>query len=89
MHKKHIFLGIFFVFLSMMLATPCYIFGNEVKSPPPKERFSREELNQMLAPISLYPDSLLTQMLMAANYPLEIAAADRWVKGNRILKMML
>jgi len=80
MQKKQIVLGIFLVFLSMMLATPSYIFGNEVKSPPSQEKFSREELNQMLAPISLYPDSLLSQMLMAATYPLEVVAADRWVK---------
>ena len=86
MQKKQIVLGIFLVFLSMMLATPSYIFGNEVKSPPSQEKFSREELNQMLAPISLYPDSLLSQMLMAATYPLEVVAADRWVKKNPNLK---
>ena len=86
MQKKQIVLGIFLVWLGMMLATPSYIFGNDVKSPPPQERFSREELNQMLVPIALYPDSLLTQMLMAANYPLEIAVADRWVKENQNLK---
>ena len=86
MQKKQIVLGIFLVWLGMMLATPSYIFGNEVKSPPPQEKFSREELNQMLVPIALYPDSLLTQMLMAANYPLEIAVADRWVKENQNLK---
>ena len=40
----------------------------------------------MLAPISLYPDSLLSQVLMAATYPLEVVAADRWVKKKRILK---
>ena len=86
MGKKHIFLRIFLVLLSMMLVTPSYIFGNEVKTLPRQERFSREELNQMLAPIALYPDSLLAQMLMAATYPLEVVAADRWVKENPNLK---
>ena len=86
MQKKQIFIGIFLVWLGVMLATPSYIFGNEVKSPPLKERFSREDLNQMFAPIALYPDSLLDQMLMAATYPLEVVAADRWVKGNPNLK---
>ena len=84
--KKNIFIRIFVVFFTIMLATPPYIFGNEVKNPPSQERFSREELNQMVAPIALYPDSLLTQMLMAANYPLEIAVADRWVKEHPNLK---
>ena len=48
--------------------------------------FSREELEQMLAPIALYPDSLLAQVLVAATYPLEVVQADRWVKQNQNLK---
>ena len=34
--------------------------------------FTQQELDQMLAPIALYPDSLLTQILMASTYPLEV-----------------
>ena len=45
--------------------------------------FKAEELEQLLAPIALYPDSLLTQMLMASTYPLEIVQADRWAKQNK------
>jgi len=41
--------------------------------------FSREELAQMLAPIALYPDALLTQILMASTYPLEVVEANRWM----------
>jgi hypothetical protein len=41
-----------------------------------------EELEQMLAPIALYPDQLLAQVLMASTYPLEIVQAARWVKSN-------
>jgi hypothetical protein len=41
-----------------------------------------EELEQMLAPIALYPDSLLAQVLMASTYPLEIVQAARWAKSN-------
>jgi len=48
-------------------------------------KFRQEELDQMLAPIALYPDSLLAQILMAATYPLEVVQADRWVKANRNL----
>ncbi len=40
----------------------------------------------MLAPIALYPDSLLSQMLMASTYPLEVVQADRWVKQNTDVK---
>jgi hypothetical protein len=41
-----------------------------------------EELDQMLAPIALHPDDLLSQILMAATYPIEVVQADRWVKAN-------
>ena len=44
--------------------------------------FKPEELEQIVAPIALYPDSLLAQVMMASTYPLEIVQADRWVKAN-------
>src|SRR5476649_2933245 len=40
--------------------------------------FSQQELDQMLAPIALYPDALLSQILMASTYPLEVVEAARW-----------
>ena len=51
-----------------------------------KQPFKPEELDQMLAPIALYSDALLSQMLMAACYPLEIVEAARWSKANPTLK---
>jgi Protein of unknown function (DUF3300) len=42
--------------------------------------FKTEQLDQLLAPIALYPDALLAQILMAATYPLEIVKADRWLQ---------
>ncbi len=47
-----------------------------------RKAFSPQELDQILAPIALYSDSLLSQMLMAASYPIEIVEAARWVKAN-------
>lgn len=44
--------------------------------------FSQAELDQMLAPIALYPDALLSQILMAATYPLEVVEAARWSRDN-------
>jgi hypothetical protein len=44
--------------------------------------FSRAEIDQMLAPIALYPDALLSQILMASTYPLEIVEAARWSQSN-------
>lgn len=48
--------------------------------------FSEPELDQLLAPIALYPDSLLSQILMASTYPLEVVAAARWSKAHPELK---
>ncbi len=44
--------------------------------------FSQQELDQLLAPIALYPDPLIAQILMASTYPLEVVQAARWVKDN-------
>jgi uncharacterized membrane protein YgcG len=45
--------------------------------------YSQEELDRLLAPIALYPDTLLSQVLMASTYPLEVVEADRWLKQNQ------
>lgn len=44
--------------------------------------FSQQDLDRLLAPIALYPDALLAQILMASTYPLEVVEAARWVKAN-------
>jgi len=49
---------------------------------PAAQTFSQQQLDQLLAPIALYPDSLLSQVLMASTYPIEVVQADRWVKAN-------
>ena len=50
--------------------------------PPAQPAFKPEELEQIVAPIALYPDSLLAQIFMASTYPLEIVEAARWSKAN-------
>jgi uncharacterized protein DUF3300/endosialidase-like protein len=45
-----------------------------------------EQLDQLLAPIALYPDTLLAEVLMASTYPLEVVQADRWTTENKALK---
>ena len=52
-------------------------------APAPSEKvFSREELDHMVAPIALYPDELLAQVLMAATYPGDVADAVTWSKAH-------
>jgi hypothetical protein len=55
-------------------------------SPSAGQTFSEQELQQLVAPIALHPDALFSQILMASTYPLEVVAADRWVKSNPGLK---
>ena len=50
------------------------------------QTFKPEEIEQIVAPIALYPDSLVSQILMASTYPLEVVEADRWVRQNKNLK---
>ena len=70
------------VCMTILLVPPCsYSQGSQ-----PSKAFKAEELEQILAPIALYPDSLLTQVLMASTYPLEIVKADRWAKQNKSMK---
>ncbi len=45
--------------------------------------FSQGELEQILAPIALYPDSLLTHILISSTYPLEIVQAQRWLTHHK------
>ncbi|MGS2721427.1 DUF3300 domain-containing protein [Paraglaciecola aestuariivivens] len=49
------------------------------------EPFSQAELEQMLAPIALYPDTLLSHILIASTYPLELVQAARWRAANKHL----
>ena len=50
------------------------------------QNLSAAQLEQLVAPIALYPDSLLAQVLMASTYPLEVVEAARWVKANPNIK---
>lgn len=50
--------------------------------PPPPQSFSQQDLDQMLAPVALYPDDLLAQVLMASTYPLEVVQAQRFVEAR-------
>jgi len=61
-------------FLALLLAMPAAL----AQTAAPARAYTQAELDQMLAPIALYPDPLLSQILMAATYPLEVVKAARW-----------
>jgi len=66
-----------------MFFIPSGISAQDFEQLEQTDRFRKEELDQMLAPIALYPDSLIAQILMASTYPLEIVQAERWVEQNK------
>ena len=60
--------------------------GLVAQQPEAAAAFKQEELDQLVAPIALHPDSLISQILMASTYPLEVVQAERWAKQNAKLK---
>ncbi|MCP1850498.1 hypothetical protein J2R80_004321 [Bradyrhizobium sp. USDA 4541] len=53
---------------------------------PEQPALKPAELEALVAPIALYPDTLMSNVLMASTYPLEVVHADRWMKQNKNLK---
>ena len=74
--------------LALTLATGGQIVGAAFTAPAYAQtaqqagNLSMPELQSLVSPIALYPDSLLSQMLMAATYPLEVAEAANWLRSN-------
>jgi len=74
----------------LLMAAGC-VSGRDQLTPPAAAtaqtpQLTPEELDQLVAPIALYPDALVAQVLAAATYPTEIVAADRWTQGQPALK---
>jgi uncharacterized membrane protein YgcG len=69
----------------LVIAAPLELPAQPAGNASPA-KLSKGELSQLLAPIALYPDELVAQILMASTYPLEIVQAERWVQQNKNLK---
>src|SRR5580704_15789099 len=50
--------------------------------PPPNQPLTPDQLNDLVAPIALYPDPLVSQIMVAATYPLEVVQAYQWLQRN-------
>jgi hypothetical protein len=70
----------------MPAAPPPAVAGQPQPGQPDKPLLKQEQLDQLVAPIALYPDPLLSNVLIASTYPLEVVQADRWLKQNQNLK---
>lgn len=91
MRRKPCWMRIVSLVTAVLLALPLPAMAQNGTSVSPQDaqsrrHFSQEELAQLVAPIALYPDELVAQILMASTYPLEIVEADRWVQQHRDLK---
>ena len=73
--------------LAFLFLSPLPGHTQTTQGPEPSSQLLKaEELDQLMAPIALYPDALLAKVLMASTYPLEVVEADRWAKANKNLK---
>jgi hypothetical protein len=76
-----------FLFVLFFLPLPA-----QAQNPTPQasqadqQLLKPEQLDALLAPIALYPDALLSEILMASTYPLEVIEAERWITANKNLK---
>ena len=86
--------------LALLMATPVAVAAQTTDNPPAPsssaqpasqpppsaELLKPEQLEALVAPIALYPDELLANVLAASTYPLEVVQADRWLKERKTLK---
>jgi hypothetical protein len=72
----------------VVLVSLCSLSAAQSVGAPDTPPLTAAQLDQLVAPIALYPDSLIAQILMAATYPLEVVEADRWLRlpANAALK---
>jgi hypothetical protein len=67
------------------------LFGQEApqaadQAAPPAQRLTPDQLQNLVAPIALYPDTLLSEILAASTYPIEVVEAQQWLQQHRNLK---
>jgi hypothetical protein len=86
MRRKTVWNGALHCLLVLLLfVLPVLVMAQEGGGEAPR-KLTQAELAQLLAPVALYPDEVVSQILMASTYPLEVVQADRWVQGNKGLK---
>src|SRR5580693_5954031 len=85
--------------VALMFFAPIASYAQDIPTAPPgtvapsavdteSDTYTQQKLDQMLAPIALYPDQLVSQILMASTFPLQIVEAARWLDNpsNAALK---
>ena len=72
--------------LLLLMPVSALAQGQTPPAASDQQLLKAEELDALVAPIALYPDTLLAEVLMASTYPLEVVQADRWTTENKTLK---
>jgi len=72
---------VLFLLVAVLLVPASTIAGAQ-QPPAPGQTLSADQLDDLVAPIALYPDPLISQILVAATYPLEIVEASQWLQHN-------
>jgi Protein of unknown function (DUF3300) len=72
--------------VAALLASALLAVAHGSAAAQSQSAYTQPELDRMLAPIALYPDPLLSQILMAATYPIEVVEAARWSRANPRLR---
>lgn len=75
---RSLFRASFITLLILSVSSWSTVFAQESEY----EELSQGELEQLLSPIALYPDTILSHILIAATYPLEVVQAERWSKDH-------
>jgi Protein of unknown function (DUF3300) len=86
---RQLLVAFLFLFLFLPLFLPGAVMAQTPASSTPTsgdQLFKPEQLDALVAPIALYPDTLLAMVLMASTYPLEVVQASRWASENKNLK---
>lgn len=64
------------------MCTAAVGFSQAAGGPPPAVPLAPQQLDNLVAPIALYPDPLVAQVLAASTYPMEVAEAEQWVRDH-------
>jgi hypothetical protein len=80
--NRALYAGVIGITVVLALGPGSAVHGQEGETPATKT-FPPEQIEQLVAPIALHPDDLVSQILMASTYPLEVVEAARFVKANK------
>ena len=74
----------------VLIAPQSYTFAQQpqqqsMQQPPSTGMLSPQKLDSLVAPLALYPDPILSQVLVASTYPVQIVQAERWLQQNSSL----